>query len=340
MNGGSDEPHHPRAAQGQPEQRRRRGAEPDGDPGVRLDADEVVLVGRLQEHVLVQAPDVLHHRAAALVRVPLLHGVRGADPRRRPRRLHRWQGEPVAGDQPGDRPLPRPGVVRPRREAQGPEVPAERHDPRLVDRAVPVDPVTERPDHRLAVAGEAGRGAGVQPPAAGRDPAGEGEVVERHHRRQAGLAHRVGHPPVVVELALRERRPPRARSAPTRPSTGRRSTRGRPASRRRRGSAGSGRRRRRSGPRTGCPDAAPSPTSRCRCCRPRPGGPPWPCPTGTTAGRRGRSSARRRVGRGASRADGVGGLARVSGAGAGPPRSSGRARSGRAPCGWWRPPCR
>ena len=63
----------------------------------------------------------------------------------------------------------------------------------------------ERPHDRVAVAGEPGRRARVQPPAPGRDPAGEREVVERHHRREAGLAHRVGHPPVVVELVLGER---------------------------------------------------------------------------------------------------------------------------------------
>ncbi len=191
------------------------------------------------------------------------------------------------------------GVVRPGRPAEGPEVPAERHDPRLVDRAVPVDPVTERPDHGLAVAGEAGRRAGVQPPPAGREPAGEGEVVQRHHRRQAGLAHRVGHPPVVVELALRDDallgldpRPLDRVPVGVQPKAGQHRDVGR-------GSAGSGRTRGRSGPRRGCPDAAPSPTSRWRCCRPRPGGPPWPRPTGTTAGRRGRSSVEaRRGGRG------------------------------------------
>ena len=110
----------------------------------------------------------------------------------------------MTGDEPGDRALPRPRVVRARREAKGPEVPAERHDPRLVDRAVPVDPVAERAHHGLAVAGEQGRRAEVRPPASARDPAGEGEVVQRHHRRETCLAHHVGHPPVVVELVLRD----------------------------------------------------------------------------------------------------------------------------------------
>ena len=52
------------------------------------------------------------------------------------------------------------------------------------------------------------------------------------------------------------------------------------------GSGGSGRRRRRSARRTATLGCAPTPTSRCSSCRPRPGARRWPCPRGTRRGTR------------------------------------------------------
>ena len=119
--------------------------------------------------------------------------------------------------------------------------------------------------------------------------------MERQHRRQPVLVTRIQHSPVVVERGESRTRPPRARCATTRASSGRRRARARPRARCRPRSGGSDRRHRPRPRRRARTADAPRASCRCRRCRPRPGGPRSPCPTGTrreSSCRRGRAPVR------------------------------------------------
>ena len=80
-------------------------------------------------------------------------------------------------------------------------------------------------------------------------------------------------------------RPPPVRCGSIRPRSGSCRTPGRPRGRRPPPSAPTSRSSRPRAPRSPTPACARRPTSRCWCCRPRPGAPPSQCPTGNPAGR-------------------------------------------------------
>ena len=175
-----------------------RAVGPDPHPGIGLDPDEVVSLGRLEEHVLGGAPDPLEPVLPA--RLELVVGHRQGQPHRKIARarpdgldgLAVGSGQGVVdGTAPG--PVPHPG-------REDPEPPPHRgHHVRLIEGRGHADQVADVSGGPLAEPGETVSGLGGLPGAGGGQPSGVGEVVEGDHRHDPSLVTCSRHAPVVVE---------------------------------------------------------------------------------------------------------------------------------------------